>query len=195
MMAPVVVLDLDEVLLDFGSAWQQCAERTLCRPVQAITDDYALENRFGLSLREVSKVWDVFHKENYWERVSLYENAWDLVESLEGMGCSLWAVTNVDSRHLNARVVSLQGMIPSGRIVTLGQEATAMDRLRVLRDLRAIAFLDDRPDNVNAAVGHVPNPVLIDRGYTDMPEPLAGVSVIDDLQDFAEVLLPLLEFA
>jgi len=188
MRNPIVAVDLDGVLLDFEKAFRQCAEWTLRRSIPEPCDDYALSDRFGLSVRETAKVWDAFHRGNWWERVPLYGDAWDVIEELEGLGCSLWAITNVDSQHLNARAVSLQGMIPSGRIITLGHEAAPAQRANVLRDLRATAFLDDRSDNTNAAVLHVPTTVLLDRGYRGMPEPVHGVTVIDDLRDFPEVI-------
>ncbi len=188
MSAPIVALDLDGVLLDFESTWRRCAEWTLRRSVVAICDDYPLEDRFCLSRREIDRVWDAFHRDGWWERISLYGDAWDTVEHLEDLGCSLWAVTNVDARHLHARAVSLEGIIPSGRIITLGPEATPAQRANVLRDLGASAFLDDRSDHVNAALPYVPISVLMHRGYRGMPEPEPGVTVIDDLRDFPVVL-------
>jgi FMN phosphatase YigB (HAD superfamily) len=188
MRSPIVALDLDGVLLDFDSAWHECAEWTLCREVPQITDAYALRDRYGLRPREIDQVWKTFHRDGWWERVPMYEHAWDLIESLEAAGCSLWAVTNVDARHLDARAISLQGTIPYGRIVALGHHAGPEDRIRVLRDLKASAFLDDRSDHANAAAPHVATTALIDRGYSDLPAVEHGVVVIDDIRDFAEII-------
>jgi len=187
-MYPTVALDLDGVLLDFEAAWKTCAAWTLRRPVERITDDYALEDRFGLSRREVAKVWDAFHQGNWWERVHPYPEAWDLIDHLSGLGASVWAVTNVDARHLHARALSLEGMIPESRIITLGAKAMPEDRVAILRDLRAKAFLDDRLDNVHAALPYVPICSWIHRDYRGFGEPENGVLVIDDLRDFGTVL-------
>lgn len=188
MRGAVVALDLDGVLLNFEKSWRQCAEWVLRRTLPDPYEDYDLADRYGLSRREVEKVWGAFHRDNWWERIPMYEESWDVIEELEAMGCSLWAVTNVDARHLDARSVSLQGAIPYGRIITLGAEATPEDRVGVLRDLRAVAFVDDQSKNVNAAQPHVACTVLLDRGYRCMPEPALGITVIDDLRDFPETI-------
>jgi FMN phosphatase YigB (HAD superfamily) len=156
MANPIVVFDLDGVLLDFESAWHRCAEWTLNREVKRLCNDYPLADRFGLSSQEVRRVWETFHQENWWDRVPLYDEAWEVVEELERMGASLWAVTNVDACHHQSRAISLQGLIPSGRIVTLGEHASPEDRVGILRDLGASAFADDRMDHVKAAQPYVP---------------------------------------
>ncbi len=184
----VVAFDLDGVLLDFESAWRQCAEWHLGRYLPLLCEDYPLTDRFGLSHQEVDRVWDVFHRENWWERVPLYEDVWPTLERLENLGCTLWAVTNVDAQHHRARAISLEGVIPSGRIVTLGSKASPEDRVAVLRDIGAAVLVDDRSDNVNAALPYVSAAVLMHRGYRGLPEPEHGVTVIDDLRDLPAVL-------
>jgi hypothetical protein len=195
MANPIVVFDLDGVLLDFESAWRQCAEWTLRREIALLCDDYPLTDRFGLSNREVCRVWDAFHRENWWDRVPLYDEAWETVEEFERMGASLWAVTNVDACHHRSRAISLQGLIPSSRIVTLGEHASPEDRVGIIRDLGATAFADDRTDHVNAAQPYVPCAVLVNRGYRGLDEPDHGVTVIDDLRDFPEIISGILASA
>ncbi|MGC9216776.1 hypothetical protein, partial [Acidithiobacillus sp.] len=188
MTSPIVVFDLDGVLLDFESAWAQCAAWELGRPVRKVSEAYDLQERFALSAREWHRVWTAFHRDAWWERVPTHDSAWDTVCALEDRGASIWAVTNVEARWSEARAISLGGLIPSGRIVCMGEDASPHDRAEMLNDLGAQAFVDDQSPNVNAAVGAVAVPVLLHRNYREMDPPAHGVTVIDDLGDFPETL-------
>jgi phosphoglycolate phosphatase-like HAD superfamily hydrolase len=187
-MNPIVVFDLDGVLLDFESAWAQCASWELGRPIRKVSDAYDLQERYALSHREHRRVWSAFHRDAWWERVPTHDSAWDAVCALEGRGASIWAVTNVNAQWVHARAVSLGGLIPSGRIVCLGEDASPGDRAEILTGLSAQAFVDDQASNVNAAVGAVAVPVLLHRNYREMEPPAHGVTVIDHLGDFPETL-------
>lgn len=185
---PIVVFDLDGVLLDFESAWKECAEIALRKPIIQVSRAFPLEDRFGLTPGECSRVWNAFDQDTWWDRISPYEDAWDVIGALEAMGASIWAVTNVDAQWSHARAISLEGMIPSGRIITLGAHATPEHRARVLHGLSASAFVDDLPDNANAAASYIPVSVHLNRGYADVAEPEHGVTVIDELHDFLSAM-------
>lgn len=60
---PVVVFDLDGVLLDFESAWTRCASMVLDRPIFPVCPVYPLGIRYSLSRDQVSRIWDRFHDE------------------------------------------------------------------------------------------------------------------------------------
>ncbi len=152
-----MVFDLDGVLLDFERAWALCASWTLARELRPLCDAYHLVDRYQLSKRECDRVWDVFHAD-WWDRVPVYEGAWEVITSLESAGATVWAVTNVDAMHHESRALSLQGLIPQARILCLGARGTPSERVEVLRSLRARAFLDDQTPNTNAAAedGSVP---------------------------------------
>jgi len=194
-MNPIVVFDLDGVLLDFESAWAQCASWELRRPIQKISDAYDLQERFALSAREYHRVWCAFHRDTWWERVPSHDSAWDAVCNVEAAGASIWAVTNVDAQWVHARAISLGGLIPSGRIICLGEHASAHDRAEILEALHAQAFIDDQAANVNAVAGIIAAPVFLHRGYHGQEEPVHGVTVIDDLLDFPVVIESLFKAA
>ncbi|WP_414041201.1 hypothetical protein ACJU26_03750 [Acidithiobacillus sp. M4-SHS-6] len=187
-MNPIVVFDLDGVLLDFAASWAQCASWELGRPIQKVSDAYGLQERYALSARECHRVWSAFHRDAWWERVPSHDSAWDTVCNVEAAGASVWAVTNVDAHWVHARAISLGGLIPSGRIICLGEDASAHHRVEILEALHAQAFVDDQVANVNAAVGIVAAPVLLYQGYQGQEEPAHGVTVIDDLLDFPVVI-------
>ena len=196
-MNRIVALDVDGVLADFDAHWRQCAEQVLGRVVPQVHEDHQLRTRYGLTRQECDAVWRAYHDDE-WSRLPLYAHAADLIYALEDLGCTVWAVTSIDVRHRAARAESLAGLIPSGRIICVGHAAPAGAKANVLRDLCAVAFLDDHPANANAAaasmpLGTVSLSVLLDRGYQGLEAPECGVTVIDDPMDFPVLVESLLK--
>ncbi|MGE0047717.1 MAG: HAD family hydrolase [Acidithiobacillus sp.] len=185
--ALAVVFDLDGVLLNFERAWRECAEQVLRKQVRRISDKYPLLDRYGLSRHDCNRVWAEFH-EDWWDRVPLYEHVPQILAELEDMGAEVWAVTNVDVRHRDARTISLGGLIPFARIFCLGENAPPQERRDMLRCIRAKAFVDDRIENLHAVTNEIPLAVHLNRGYLGMESPGDGITVIDDLRDFPEIV-------
>lgn len=178
-----VALDVDQVLADFDGHWRQCAEQVLGREIPRLGDHYRLRDRYGLTSAEYDAVWNSYHA-GEWSRLPLYLHAADLVYALEDLGCQVWAVTSIDHRHEAARVESLAGLIPAKRVICVGHAAPPEEKADVLHHLGALAFLDDLPANVNAALGTVLVSALLDHGYHGLEAPEHGVTVIDDPMDF-----------
>ena len=187
-----VVLDVDGVLGDFDTHWRECAEEVLGRPMLKVNEQHGMGLRYGLSRNDVDAVWDAFHHSK-WADLPLYDHASELVLALESLGCEVWAVTGIDRRHQSARIANLAELIPADRIVCVGHNAPANAKADALRDLRAVAFLDDHPANANAALHAVNLPVLLDRGYHGVETPEYGVTVIDDALDFPVLVEQLLK--
>ena len=150
-------------------------------PLMFKVNEHNLGLRYGLTGKEFDDVWRAFHEEQ-WARLPLYDHAHDLVYSLEDMGCEIWAVTSINPDFTESRAVSLDGFIPAGRILCVGYNAPAMAKVQAIRQLGAVAFLDDHPVNINSAVGHTLLPTLLYQGV-ETPEP-DMVTVIDDAMDF-----------
>ena len=191
-MTTNIALDVDGVLGDFETHWRECAEEVLSRSLPKMNEQHGMGIRYGLTNREVDAVWQAFHATE-WASLPLYSHASEMVLALEDLGCTVWAVTSIDVRHRAARAESLAGLIPFGRIMCVGHVAPASAKANVLLDMGAIAFLDDHPANVNAAIGAVTLPVLLDRGYHGVETPEYGVTVIDDALDFPVLVESLLE--
>ncbi len=185
---PNVVLDVDGILLDFESAWGNCATETLGRPIPVRSCHAHLSSRFHLTKIETTLVWQAFHKEGWWGRIEPYPYAWDLVEALQILGCNVWAVTNVDTRFFRERAFTLDGLVDKKRIRMLGAAAHPEVRVNVMRELSARAFLDDLPQNANAAAFYVPASTYLYRGYIGVEPAGDGVTVIDDALDFPLLL-------
>ncbi|MBN6745540.1 hypothetical protein RU820_05925 [Acidithiobacillus ferrooxidans] len=185
---PKIAVDVDGIFTDFDAHWQQCAERVLGRSVPRVSEAHCLRERYGLNLLEYNQIWRAYNADE-WHRLPVYPHAADLIRALEDLGGEVWAVTSVDPRHQIAREHSLTGLIQRGRIVCVGETghecATPYAaKAAVLRHLGAVAFLDDHPANVNAAIGVTALAVLLDRGYQGLEAPEYGATVIDDVMDF-----------
>ncbi len=188
-----VILDLDGVLLDFESAWVKQAVLVLERPVARISNVHEMGVRYGLTDEEKSRVWDACDNGEFWSDIPLLPHARELVDGLEDMGFRVFGVTAVHPELLDARVSSLDGLIPSGRLVCVGapKVAGAADKTDAIHRIRPLAFLDDHPAHVDqAANAGVPISVWLDNGcYADVPPPEhIDVAVINHPMDFLENL-------
>lgn len=195
---PIVALDVDGVLGDFETHWVDCAQVVLGRSMAKVNEQHSLGLRYRLTRKEVDAVWRAFHGDcspaaSHWATLPLYDHAHDLVYALEDLGCQVWAVTSIDPRHESARVKSLAGLIPAKRVVCVGHDAPAGEKADVLHRLGAVAFLDDQPANVNAALGATLVSALLDRGYKGLEPPEHGVTVIDDPMDFPVLVEEMLQ--
>jgi FMN phosphatase YigB (HAD superfamily) len=197
-MNRIIALDVDGVLADFDAHWRQCAEQVLGRNILQVNEDYQLRTRYGLhparglTRQEYDAVWRAYH-DGEWSRLPLYVHAADLIYALEDLGCQVWAVTSIDERHRAARAQSLHGLILAKRVLCVGHNASAHDKAAILRHLEAVAFLDDHPANVNAAISVTELPVLLDCGYQGLEAPEYGSTVIDDIMDFPVLVEQLLK--
>ncbi len=185
-------LDADGVLFDFDAHWSTVASRVLGRPLITVDSSYSLQSRYGLTKSEHDLVWGVFNHDVEWANVPLYDFAKDLVYALEDMGAQVYVVTSLRSEFLPARVDSFCGLIPSARILTVNPSRAAISKASVLRELKALSFLDDHPDNANAIARSVITSVLLNRNYNDLPETEHEVPVIDDPMDYPVLVEDLL---
>ncbi|MHB1665840.1 hypothetical protein [Thiomonas sp.] len=62
MTAPVVALDVDGVLADFGAHWRQCAGRVLGREISSANDHHSLRDRHALTAKEIDAVWELLRR-------------------------------------------------------------------------------------------------------------------------------------
>ncbi len=190
----VVALDIDGILLDFEGHWTNCARRILDWPdLKKLNEAYHLHDRYGISKADAHRVWDRFHHKVEWANVPLYDHARDLVYALEDMGCQVWAVTSIRAEFHQARVDSLCGLLPAGRVICVNPHHAPTEKGAALRRIDAVAFLDDLPDNANAALSVVRLSVLLDRCYQGLEAPEYGVTVIDDAMDFPVLVETMLE--
>lgn len=189
-----VALDIDGVLCDFDQHWMDYAHRVLDWPdIRRLNDAYHLHDRYGITRSDAKRVWDTFNHEVAWANVPVYTHAPDLVYALEDMGCQVWAVTSIRAEFHQARVDSLCGLLPAGRVVCVHPLRAPTEKAAALQRIGALAFLDDQPDNTNAAASVVHLSALLDRRYTGLEAPTSDVVVIDDPMDYPVLVETLLQ--
>jgi hypothetical protein len=107
-----------------------------------------------------------------------------MVYALEDMGCQVWAVTSIRAEFYQARVDSLCGLLPAGRVICVNPAHAPTEKAATLQRVGALAFLDDQSDNANAVASVVGLSALLDRHYTGLEAPASDVVVIDDPMDY-----------
>lgn len=185
----VVALDADNVLFDFDGHWQRQAETVLERSVPQVSGAYHLRARYGLTSAEYKAVWNHFNHEVHWTNIPLLKHARPLVDTLEDMGGQVFVVTSLRERFLKARINALAGVIPKQRIIAVrpAQDVPAQ-KAQVLRELGAVAMLEDHIENANVIAENIPLSVLLDRHYSDLPSPAENVPVITDAMTYAALV-------
>jgi hypothetical protein len=180
-----VALDVDGILCNFDGHWASCARRVLEWPeLIKLNEAYHLHEHYGISKAEAHHVWDTFHHEVEWANVPLYNHARDLVYALEDVNCQVWAVTSIRAEFHQARVGSLCGLLPAGRVICVNPAHAPTEKTAALQRIGAVAFLDDQPGNANAVARVVGLSALLDRRYTGLEAPTRDVVVIDDPMDY-----------
>lgn len=184
---PAVVIEA-AVLLDMESAWLHCARQRLGREIVQVNHSWSFPSRYGLNNDEAHGVFNHFEQEGYWGKIEPYPDSRGVLYALEKLGVAVWVLVNADPSHEAEINLSLGGMVKPRRVITMGQHATAMDRMQALNRLSARAYLDIETDTLNAVVSRIPILAYLHRGYTDMAVPDASVTVIDDILDYPEML-------
>ena len=189
-----VALDIDGVLCDFDQHWMDYARRVLdWSGIRRLNDAYHLHDRYGITRSDAKRVWGTFNNEVAWANVPFYAHTPDLVYALEDLGCQVWAVTSIRDEFHQARVNSLCGLLPAGRVVCVNSLRAPAEKAAALQRIGALAFLDDQPDNANAAAAVVHLSALLDRRYAGLETPTSDVGVIDDPMDYPVLVETLLQ--
>jgi hypothetical protein len=189
----VVALDIDGILCDFDGHWANCARRVLDWPdLKKLNEAYPLHDRYGIPKADAHQVWDTFRHGVEWANVPLYDHAPDLVYALEDIGCQVWAITSIQAEFHQARVDSLCGLLPAGRVMCVTPDHAPIEKTAALQRIGAMAFLDDLPDNANAVTRAVGLSALLDRHYAGLEAPIRDVVVIDDPMDYPVLVETLL---
>lgn len=189
----LIALGADGVLFDFESAWRKCAENILRRDIPKVSDHRDLARRFALQPGESNRVWANFHKKT-WGNIEAYSYAEDMLYELKRLGCEIAVVTAVEGRAAEMRRRWLiRARWPISQLVSVSpHHHPAQAKASAVRELNALAFLEDDAENANAAT-HPLVSALLWRGCTGMPTPEHHVVVIDDPMDFPVLVETILQ--
>ncbi|MDR7927102.1 hypothetical protein RIE95_08945 [Acidithiobacillus thiooxidans] len=86
-------LDADGVIFDFDAAWRACASVLLSTDLTVQSPAYCLQDRYGLSNRDVQKVWTAWNLNRMWRRVPAFPQVVDGLRMLLDMQHDVTIIT------------------------------------------------------------------------------------------------------
>ncbi len=192
MQRKIAVIDSDGIVTDFDGCFRLWMGKRIglngSTPIlPMLSKDYHLPIRYGIK----NDFWDDLKVDDaFWANISLLPQAKELVYALEDLNYEAWMVTAIGENQKESRHDSLMGLIPKGRIICTGWNSTSADKARAVRELGAVAFLDDNWEHV-MAVNPLPR-MICARHYHhpdfDLGPVPDSIGVIDDVMDFPATL-------
>lgn len=171
-MDNVLAIDGDGVLLDYRQAyplvWKKAfgEELVMKRP-----DAYHAHNAYGLTWKDKDqeKLFFQHFDDEAWSTMPAFEGVHEGCELLVSAGYRLVCVTSMnpdfeDARRRNFRALGL----PIAEVHAVKRAATGNPKLAMLRELGALALVDDLPDNFEG-LGAGTHRAYIDYGRYDAP--------------------------
>ncbi len=189
---PLLVLDVDDVLLDFIRPFPRYLEG---RGYRLNLDNFRLNGNIvelasgvAADTAQVAELIDAFFvAQSDWQ--TLTEGA---AEALEFIGdrAEIILLTAMPHRHRASRIAHLDALGFSYPLLTTEMaKGPAIERLRG-PSMRPVAFVDDQPRNLASAMERVPDAhlfhLMADNSLRALiPPPPAGVHIVDDWREAA----------
>lgn len=144
----MVCLDCDGVILDMLASWEAIAvDRfgpiTLHEPME-----WDMQKRYGLSSEQVEKVWD----ELDWSKFDPFPGAVEAVHKIVDSGHDLAIVSGIPEGRRKYREKNLKKVLGFVPYLVLTGSGKA-DKIPVLKNLNAYAYVDDLWDHIERAEG------------------------------------------
>lgn len=144
----VVCLDCDGVILDMLASWESIAADkfgpiTLHEPAE-----WDMQKRYGMDKKQVGKVWD----ELDWSRFDPFPGAPEAVHRIVDSGYDLAIVSGIPEEKRKDRETNLKKVLGFVPYLVLTGSGKA-DKIPVLQNLGAYAYVDDLWDHIERAEG------------------------------------------
>ncbi len=189
---PLLVLDVDDVLLDFIRPFPRYLEG---RGYRLNLDNFRLNGNIvelasgaPADTAQVAELIDAFFvAQSDWQ--TLTEGAADALEFI-GARAEIILLTAMPHRHRASRIAHLDALGFSYPLLTTEMaKGPAIERLRG-PSMRPVAFVDDQPRNLASAMERVPDAhlfhLMADNSLRALiPPPPAGVHIVDDWREAA----------
>ncbi|MCR5859302.1 hypothetical protein [Mesorhizobium sp. J428] len=189
---PLLVLDVDDVLLDFIRPFPRYLEG---RGYKLNLDNFRLNGNIvelasgaPADTAQVAELIDAFFvAQSDWQ--TLTEGAAEALEFI-GARAEIILLTAMPHRHRASRIAHLDALGFSYPLLTTEMaKGPAIERLRG-PSMRPVAFVDDQPRNLASAMERVPDAhlfhLMADNSLRALiPPPPAGVHIVDDWREAA----------
>lgn len=169
------VIDCDGVILDFDGSFCQVACDVLGRNVAKACSAYSLEQRYGLTKAEFSRVWDAMDDHPVgWSGLEILPGARQALQILKSHGMEIHVVTGIEDHRAPARLanLALHGVEIDG-LECVGN-GTASKAVKVAKIAPAM-FVDDRLHLLHES------PFIPDRVWIDHGDEQAGHVLTEDI--------------
>lgn len=162
-MSPVnpysIVLDTDDVILDFKNGFRIQAELTLQKKLVELNTNYSMSERYGITKKEEALVWKALD-DGGWGRLPLIEGADTAIKELQEMGMKIHIITCIDPKNEKYRMENFERYdIRPDTIDCAG--AGTFSKTPFIQKYMPISVVDDRLQHVNENL-FVPHRVWVD---------------------------------
>ncbi len=190
---PVIALDCDGVLLDFGLAYASAWHRAFGQPpVERDPFAYWPIDRWAVErlTPERRPLFRAAFDEHFWTTMPPIEGALDACHRLHGAGFELVCVSALDPEFEAARLRNLQNIgFPVARVIATGNhEGERSPKADAIETLNPVAFVDDYIQYMRGLPPHVHTALVLraPNGSPNIGPDLAWAkSTHDDLAGFA----------
>lgn len=154
-----IIFDVDCVLLDFYSGFAKIASNALHREVKQQKIAYDLLERYSMDKDELSYVFKVMHKK--FDNVPLLEGADIAFKMFKEEGFKTHIITAIPEECMEMRLknLGLYNMLPD-TIDCVGNNS----KYDAISKYNALAFVDDRIQNLSEVKNIVPHRIWINNG-------------------------------
>lgn len=182
-MKKKIVLDVDGVILDFGSAYLKLAREVLGNHIEPNMNEYDLKDFLQVHEEDNQNVWNIFNERNIWENIPPLKGAVEAIQIMNQLPIDIYIVSSIDKSNTNARLKNLAniGLVPKEIYCVGDGNAHKHD---FISQIQPIAFVDDRLDHLYRSL-EIPHLVWVDNNQKQKIELFPELNIkVNSLQQW-----------
>jgi phosphoglycolate phosphatase-like HAD superfamily hydrolase len=183
----IIALDGDGVLLDYHTAYQQAWGKAF-GDIPKVKDPLAYWPKDRYEVRHLTgsdlHYFRSFFNEEFWSTIPPIERAVEACKNLKEQGFELVCLTALDHQFKDARLSNLMDCgFPIEQVITTPSKVGSMSpKADILRDINAIAFVDDYLPYFGGVSRSI-HKALIMREPNGTPNKGVDIVLVDSLHD------------
>ncbi|PPC84796.1 MAG: hypothetical protein CTY35_00305 [Methylotenera sp.] len=157
-MNNIIGVDADGVILNFLHQWEVAAKSALRRTISMQSGAYDLSERYQLTEKECTKVWNKFHNDNHWRMIPEIPGAAEAIKKLIGFGYEPHVITAIPQHLLFDRIFNFHKIgMPQLKV-----HCVSHNKQPKLEELSPFVYFDDNPAHIEEAYNvNIPHRVII----------------------------------
>lgn len=142
-----IVLDTDDVILDFKNGFHIQAQLTLQKELIELNQNYSMSERYGITKKEEALVWQALDNGG-WANLPLLPGADKAIHTLQEMGMKVHIITCIDPKNEKYRMENFEKYnIKPDTIDCAG--AGTFSKTPYIQKYMPIGLVDDRLQHIN----------------------------------------------